>query len=454
MTTTIQGVIAADTAHTEPYLTLPFVVTEGTTRIDVRYRYDDGHILDIGLLDPSIAAFPSPAGFRGWSGSARSHVYVARDGATPGYIAGDIPPGTWQVVLGLAHIGPEPCHYRVDIDLDDVPRRMPEVPAPSPVVVAGAGWYKGDLHSHTHYSDARGSLEDLVAAAKTQGLDFLAVTDHNTVGHHLPTRIASGTELLLFPGEEITTYRGHANVWGVSGWVDFRITEPGHVDTLARHVHDRGGLFAVNHPRTAPNCIGCDWEFPVPLGVDCFEAWNGPWGYRNWEALERYDDLLRRGGRPTLVGGSDRHQPGWPDDDPGVLWVGSPTTWLYLDELSEASILTVLAGGNAFVSESPLGPRLELRVDGAAMGSAVSVPPGHVVDVRGTVHGAPGARIRYLSAEGIVRETPVTDDPFIDAWRWMPEGPFLRLEVLAQGDEPHLTELFAALGARHKSPPA
>jgi DNA polymerase (family 10) len=40
------------------------------------------------------------------------------------------------------------------------------------------GDIKGDLHSHTTYSDGRGSLEQMALAARERGYQYLAVTDH------------------------------------------------------------------------------------------------------------------------------------------------------------------------------------------------------------------------------------------------------------------------------------
>ena len=39
----------------------------------------------------------------------------------------------------------------------------------------------GDLHCHTHLSDGSMSIDDLIFYAKRAGLDFLAVTDHDTM---------------------------------------------------------------------------------------------------------------------------------------------------------------------------------------------------------------------------------------------------------------------------------
>ncbi|MEX2542159.1 MAG: CehA/McbA family metallohydrolase [Trueperaceae bacterium] len=381
-----EGLVMPADAAASPYLYLPVEVFEGITRIDVRLEHDPGSVIDLGLLDPRATGFPSRSGFRGWSGGARDRIFVASDDATPGYIPGPIPAGTWHVVLGLYRIRPEGCRYRVEAVLDDSPRQtIPPAPA-QPSFPVAPGWYPGDLQSHTWHSDAKGSLEDLVAAARSRGLRFLAVTDHNTISHHRYLASASSAELFLLPGEEVTTDRGHANVWGGRDWVDFRITEDDQVNTVVQRAHELGGLISINHPKPG----GPDWRYPVPAGVDCVEAWQAPWPAGNETSLEFYDRMLGSGARPVLVGGSDRHQPGWPDTDPPYLQVGSPTTWLWLEELSVPACLAALKSGRVFVSESPEGPRLELWLEGVAMGGTLQVdgafPEGAFAD-----RAAPGA---------------------------------------------------------------
>jgi hypothetical protein len=438
--TVVTGRVAPDDRRRDPYLELPFEVPEGATAVEVRYAFDAGSVLDLGLLDPRAGPFPSRAGFRGWSGGARDHVMVTPTRATPGYLPGPLPPGRWHVVLGMAAVAEGGCEYRVEVEVHagaeptgvpgleaDVERPADDGPA-SPGRT-GPGWYRADLQSHSHHSDARGSLRDLRSAALERGLDVLAVTDHNTVSHHAPLDAMASERLLWLPGMEVTTYRGHANVWGVDGWVDFRVRGDRDVTTLLEHVHERGGLMSVNHPKRSPGCIGCDWEYPVPDGIDAMEAWQGPWWLRNWESLERYDALLRRGRRLTLVGGSDRHQPAGPDRDPPVLRVGSPTTWLWLEERSRGAALSALRSGRATVSEAPEGPFLTIEVGGTPMGGEAPRDPDALATA--TVHGARGERLRWLAAEGVVRDVVIDAERFEDAWTPAVRGPFLRAEVVA-----------------------
>ena len=434
----LEGRLAPD--PTEPVAALPFEVPPGATRIDVRYAHDRGNVLDLGLLDPAATPFVARAGFRGWSGGARREAFVALDDATPGYLPGPLPPGTWRVLLGRARVAPDGCAYRVDVrvtlggvepaapvaataDADAAPLAAPDPHAPD------AAWYPGDLQSHTHHSDAKGSVAELLAAAADRGLRFLAVTDHNTTSHHADLRRHAGGPVLPVPGLEVTTYRGHANVWGASGWVDFRLAGDADVAPMVRRAHELGGLVSVNHPKTQPGCIGCDWTYPVPEEVDALEAWQGPWWLRNWESLARYDGLLAAGRRLTLVGGSDRHQPAGVDRDPDDLRVGSPTTWLRLRSVAVPDVLAALRAGQASVSESPTGPRLCVAGSATPMGG--TLPPRAEHQLRAVANGAVGDRLRWLGRTGVLREVAIDRANFTDTWTWHPDGAFVRAEIVA-----------------------
>jgi hypothetical protein len=445
----------------EPYRLLAFEVPVGCDRVTVRYHHDPGSILDLGLLDPRATGFPTRDGFRGWSGSARREVFVARTEATPGYLPGPLPPGRWHVLLGLARVARGGCRFTVEVEV--TPAGTMPIPAAAPAVrdapaesggadpaAAAAGWYPGDLQTHTHHSDAHGSLDELLAAARTRGLRYLAVTDHNTVSHHAPLRARSDATLLGVPGMEVTSYRGHANVWGASGWVDFRLRDDDDVAAMVTRAHELGGLVSINHPKTQPGCIGCDWEYAVPADVDAFEAWQGPWLLRNWESLARLDRLLAGGRRLTLVGGSDRHQPAGPERDPPWLQVGSPTTWLWLERFDVAGVKHAIAHGRASVSEGPGGPQIELEAAGAAMGARLPPAASHLVRAR--VRGAAGERLRWVGASGVVRQVVLRADCAEDAWSWVPDGPFLRAEVVADATLAAARDRVARIAAEHGLP--
>ena len=424
-----------------PYFYVPFEVPAGTTRIDVTmdYRKASDCIIDLGVLDPRISGYPAAEGFRGWSGGARDRFFVATDDATPGYIHGDIQPGTWQVILGLYKVPDGGATVRLSISLDDAPRALAPQPARTFPLRPGAGWYKGDLHCHTYHSDARGAPEILHAAARQAGLDFLAVADHNTISQRRYFHPQSSPDLVFVRGMEVTTATGHANVFGVDDWIDFRMTGPGDAHVLARLVHDRGGLLSINHDKpTIP------WDYDVPE-IDCMEVWQSAWLNWNWVSLERYQQRLAAGRRISAIGGSDFHQPEalLPE---GPLVLARPTTVLWLPELGEDAILAAMRAGLGYITESPTGPKLVLSANGQPMGGETT---GRVEALAETT-GAEGDKLVWIDATGPLAEQTIPSDDWTGAWEGEPKG-FLRAEIVADASRPRIVaEMAAAFAARER----
>lgn len=403
------------------YVLLPFEVPPGARRLEIHYAYDravpsvpgapPGNAIDLGLFDPGGAEFGG-AGFRGWSGTARQEVMVAPDGATPGYLPGPLTPGVWHVLLGLYMLHPAGCDYEVTVRLIRGQAPEPTVLSwPTPEVNHRTRWYRGDLHCHTHHSEASGTLADLFAAAREQGLDFLAVTEHNTVSHHrLLGRYHTG-DLLPIRGQEITTYRGHANVWGADRWIEFRCRRDTDLARVISMAHAAGGLISANHPKTN----GPPWQFGGFDGLDCLEVWQGPWFLSNYQSLAVWDGLLRAGRRIVGVGGSDQHQPA-ASEAPSWHRVGQPTTWVLADSLEEEAILGGIRAGHVAISASPQGPRLELwaRVGKAEamMGDALTVNPREAVQLSGRVQGGDGLSLRLVGPQGVMAELAIVGDDF------------------------------------------
>jgi energy-coupling factor transporter ATP-binding protein EcfA2 len=82
-----------------------------------------------------------------------------------------------------------------------------------PCIVAGADFIRADLHVHTFTDgeiDPTPDLAAYVAAATANGIQVLAVTDHNTCRFARPMiKAAEGTGLFVVPGVEISTHDGH-----------------------------------------------------------------------------------------------------------------------------------------------------------------------------------------------------------------------------------------------------
>lgn len=449
---------AADRAKNE-YPLLPFDVPPGIARLEVHYQVSDqvnsarvdleeGNIVGIGLFDPRGSDFLRGEGFRGWSGDARDHFFVAPEQATPGYLPGPLPAGTWHILLGLYQLSPQGCRVRVTVTMHPGPTISPTPPQPYQpgVLRQEARWYRGDLHTHTHHSDATGSLADLVAVARAQGLDFLAITEHNTSSHLRELGHHAGPDLLLIPGQEITTFHGHANAWGITGWQEFRCWTREQMQAVREAVRQSGALFSINHPKED----GPEWEYQDYMEADCVEVWCGPWFLSNYQALAYWDQLLRQGLRPTAVGGSDRHVPpftGHPD------WydVGTPTTWVYAPELSIPGVLQAIRAGHVFISQAPNGPRIYLEADADGdgvyeimMGNQVQLPAGATLPLRCRVQGADGSLLRLVTDKE-TQQMPIAGDDFTHQWEVMGEDYlYVRAEVI-EPPEVNLEEVPEAL---------
>ncbi len=389
-----------------PWHYLPVEVAPGTAglRVELEYERAEGPVLDLGCLGPD--------GFRGWSGSARESFVITRDAATPGYLAGDLQAGLWQVMIGVHHVPPDGVRYRLTtealtltdgavpltdwaVPLGADPRRPP-APAERPPrrhlpARDGRRWLAGDLHTHTVHSDGVLTVAELAVLAVERGLDFLAVTDHNTVSHHaeLPAA-ATQYGITLIPGQELTTDGGHAGALGDIGWVDFRRPADDWLDATEAG----GGLLSVNHPFAGP----VSWVHPMRRRPPLVELWHWSWLDLRWTTPLSWWQAWDATAIP--VGGSDWHRPG--SDAPP----GRPTTWVESAGSEPGDVLAGLRAGLVTISAERDGPVL-LRHDGNlvaidADGMTLAGPQGPCARVRGDLARLAGAAgpHRLLDASG------------------------------------------------------
>lgn len=385
-------------ADHQTYKPVTFDVPAGVTRLSVAFDYtgrEDKTVLDLGLMDPIR--------FRGWSGGAKKAFFVSAEAATASYLPGPLPAGKWTLLLGVPNARPNAkATYEARIWFQ-------RTPAPLPAVLPKAttpGWYRGDLHMHTAHSDGGCVTGDAprapcpvyrtVLAAQAAGLDFIAITDHNTTSQAeaMAELQPAFPGLLLIPGREVTTFQGHANVFGPTAFIDFRLgskTVPT-IRGLQQAVKAAGGVFSINHP-AAPSgeqCMGCGWTVKDTDydAVQAIEVANGG----NEKALGDFEGvlsgvpfweaLLNQGRRITAVGGSDNHDAGIPHDKPSA--VGRPATVVHAEGLSTEAILAGLRAGRVFIDLDGTGDRmldLTATTGGrkAVMGETLAVKAGETV---------------------------------------------------------------------------
>lgn len=421
------------------FFVLPFDVPAGTAEIEV--RHDDlsaDNILDWGLDDP--------AGFRGWGGGNVEPAVVGIDAASRSYLRGPLPAGTWRVVVGKAKIVTQPAQYHVEVILRDAPTLTAQgergAYQPGANLHKERRWYAGDFHVHSKESgDAQPALDVIADFARGRGLDFVELSDHNTVSQDDFVNDAQSRhpDLLLIPGIEYTTYYGHANAVGATGWLSHRIGfEGATVEAALEGFHAKGGLFSINHPvlDLGMLCIGCAWKSPIDVSLaDGVEIATGGWKAAGHlfdaDAIKFWDAMLDKGSHATAMGGSDDHRAGTGTgafDSP----IGSPTTMVLADELSAAAIVDGVRHGRTVVKlQGPEDPMLELTAGSAVVGDAVS---GNEVTLGAKVTGGKDMQVRFVRNGSPQGPIAVTADTFEAKLVVRPAGPERwRAEVVYAG---------------------
>jgi hypothetical protein len=334
--------------------------------------------------------------------------------ASPGYVAGELPPGAWEVVLEVHELVTARCD--VELTIAGLREAPPPPPAPRPVpttaparefcAAPAGGWYRGELHCHSSASDGDYAPEALAERAAALGLDFIALTDHNTTaGLGALRKAAAGAPLSVIGGCEITTFRGHLLALGVDEAPDWHKRS---IRELAAWVRSRGGLFGLAHPFVLGNpvCCGCRLEALAAAGdLDLIEVWSRGDAERvaTLHALRRLDELRRGGQRTVAIAGRDWH---------GRAQEGRrfPATVVRAASAAPADLLAGIAAGGCYMAVREVAVDLELaRGDGRA-GIGGSLSGARRADARVTVRGLERpALLRLLCGGEPVREERVRD---------------------------------------------
>ena len=299
--------------------------------------------------------------------------------------------------------------------------------------MAGPGWYKGNIHTHTTESDGDESPEKVVDWYRRYGYDWLVLSDHDhlTLLDHGSGRRRFQRPLLI-PGEEVSaqikgdTVSVHITAIGIS-----RVVEPidaGEVvPTIQANVDavlEAGGITSINHPNF-------QWSFDHEqikqvTGASLLEVYNGNPGTNAYAAPGRFsteqiwDEVLTAGRVIFGVATDDSHH--YHDfhppsmANPGRGWVN-----VRANELSEDAIIQALETGEFYASSGVTLSELELSRDSIGLSIEPEPDPisvtrfigrsGRVLDAQVGLQ----ACYRIRGDEGYVR-AQVTDTRGMKAW--------------------------------------
>jgi hypothetical protein len=189
--------------------------------------------------------------------------------------------------------------------------------------------YSGVIHCHSTYSDGTGTPADIHRAAIEAKLDYIILTDHDTLKPLTEEGEKSESGVLFLIGAEITPHRHHYLVYGVKDLPSRNLSPQDFIEAVRR----QGGIGFIAHPYDPgskflrlPRYTWDDWSV---RGFDGIEIWNyfSEWvggagsaarticGAFRWETLIRgpqpetlakWDEFGLRG-RVSGIGGLDAH---------------------------------------------------------------------------------------------------------------------------------------------------
>jgi hypothetical protein len=314
-----------------------------------------------------------------------------------------------------------------------VPPRLPSlgVPLMPPrfaEMVDASTFQKGNIHTHTNWSDGDHPPKDVYLWYRSHGYAFVAITDHNTFTD--PAQflyVEKPGSFVIIPGEEVTMigndHQVHVNA------ICTRHTVGGHrADTAAEaltwavsRVTEQGGVALVNHPNF-------DWALTAPdirgaRGAQLLEIASGhPWvhtegdeAHLSHEAI--WDTLLSEGESFAGVAVDDAHSYGsYPPERmrtklarPGRAWIE-----VFAAAPERKAICSALAAGRLYASTGVKLQRIHVEGDTYAL-----------------TLGTPGAEVEFIGQGGrsLTRVRPSIDQ--VASYRLRGDEGYVRARVTA-----------------------
>ena len=350
------------------YLTIPFEMPENIGIFTLSYEYPRrGHreealeggifaertrlnTVDLGLVAPGNRQVAA-------TGSDKQSITLSETWATLGCTPCKLLPGTWQILAGAYRIAPEGVDVNYTLTFEEKTPR----------------WLTGDLHTHTLASDGSKTALELCQHAKSQGLDFLAITDHNQF-----VKAASLPQLpdfTVIPGVEWTHYRGHSNFLGLEQPYDepFFTNDENAVQKRFQDAKSRGALIVLNHTHDddLPFSFNTD-----SLPYDLLEVWNGPMRMSNLRAVTAWQAKLAAGQKIPMVCGSDYHK------DALFQILGGPSLRVFSQSDSPDDILAAVRQGCSYAVYQADGPTLEMHCGQTLLGGSLPWREGLILSLR------------------------------------------------------------------------
>lgn len=192
---------------------------------------------------------------------------------------------------------------------------------------------KGDLHIHSKYSpDSRLEPEEIVRVAKRDGMDFIAISDHNKFKEHK-------LDFPVIRAEEVSSVEGHILAIFIDGEVTPRLSQAETVEMI----HDRNGIAICAHPFRRVNGVRSKF-------ADIYDAIETKNGRCSFACNERASQLAKKLERPVTAG-SDSH-----------FYDEIGRTYVEMEATDEESIRKAILSNRVKVNGKDLSPSDQVKL--------------------------------------------------------------------------------------------
>jgi hypothetical protein len=267
------------------------------------------------------------------------------------------------------------------------------------VYVSGEGWYAGDNHVHSRYSDGWATIPDNVLTARANGLSFISCTDHNTTIQDSTAKANSSAEFLALTGCEVTPNYKQPNNWGhavslfSNKMIPFSNTpsqaNAQEIVTNINALRNGHGYAIMGHPFEK----GCPWVYTNVSGFKGVEVWTcftPVHGLYSNQAFALWDKRNNSGIKQYGYADSDAHN---------LDMVGRPHIVAHLKSLSQDEIESAMFKGQFYGTN---GPSLRFTVDTVMMGGSLPVNSKKAVKIAMKAYSIQGVDSMYLLKNGVL----------------------------------------------------
>lgn len=188
---------------------------------------------------------------------------------------------------------------------------------------------KVDLHVHTNHSDSTSSVKKILETARERGLDGIAVTDHSTL-NACNEASTLALDLLIIPGVEVETNKGHMLVLGVNN----SPPQGTSIDKIVEYAKQEEGVIVIPHPNLP--FISVKKDVIERIKPDAIETYNAKTPFLR-HFMKKNVKLAKRLGIPQ-TGGSDAHSHNSVGDMYTVVDAESKTVNAVLDAIRKGKI--------------------------------------------------------------------------------------------------------------------